>query len=1002
MSFRKPNTPFYLVVGLLISAADSTTGQLGGEIIARALEDINAHSSNITTNVANFHQYDFDDFVEPVTTIQNGRFDMYTEGNQIKFWDDDPSQTTVVEYGETYRAQNYILSSVITYPFTALWWIDEQPINKESNIEVFSLVASSIDASFSSVNGSVEHDGYTLEYTTSQMFGSYSPSICQVFYIIENPVKWNSTVPQEVMLDTPGRPEYSFANTFYAIGDYGKIILGYSLLSKFESGGNGTEVTAQEVESVMSEMIRIIAISDSPNRPVPPPPQEPYRPEQELMVEMLMEDIENIADNITAGVPLWFPYKYDTNDSVIEDGGSDIYDFGNRIRFKKNRDLFKRAKYNQVYYYEDYQFYTRAIHPFVALMWIENQNASEATFTLQVDGNVGADQEGGILRYSSKNLTSGPFQVAYEVYHIHSADDPSVVEVYFTVGSTQVWNSIDSDSLEVISFTDETDEIVNSVRVIGRPQRFLLGYMLLSREGGRIITELQVRSALTTLTRGLGQFDSVVVDKEPENGENEPVDPVNPVNPLDPVDLTNGDIDDTPLIRFMNALATTSDVITQRHVYEWYEYIYDDTQAPVDSIINGGRDMFDVGNQISFIDDQDFVGLAEYDKYYRMQNFEALTRTTQPFFGLMWIRNPSAQNGSYEITVESTLGGNLSGMTSSYEGKVRQNGFGCDYKTFQVFNAQPRPSFCEVFFVIESRRHWNSVVGDTIERIFDFPDGFVMNTLRYTGSPQRVLMGCMLLSRMDGLPILESRIKYSLRSILSALEPPKTTNIDRRNVVISAPNSSLVEVKDDEAFLPNCTVKEVTQSLWKCEVIFRQPVPYSGPQSCVSKVTEFIDCAIQQLGTCEVGDKANILDSFAFPSFNFKFLTDSLRNLTKSLAGGSEPVTAFCFHAPLRLPYPHTVADIPMCNTGVPNQLLSKLTDFLYEFVWARDENDICRAMQSLQHWFLQTARERCDLRLFSGLQLSETGRTYLGTVFAIALREIEQFPLSACGDQLN
>lgn len=46
--------------------------------------DIKTYSSNITRHVENFHQYDFDDFIEPVTSIQNGRFDMFAEGNEVK------------------------------------------------------------------------------------------------------------------------------------------------------------------------------------------------------------------------------------------------------------------------------------------------------------------------------------------------------------------------------------------------------------------------------------------------------------------------------------------------------------------------------------------------------------------------------------------------------------------------------------------------------------------------------------------------------------------------------------------------------------------------------------------------------------------------------------------------------------------------------------------------------------------------------------------------------
>jgi len=48
-----------------------------------ALEDINLYSSKIISHISEFHQYEYDDFIEPVTTIWNGRFGMYNVGNEV-------------------------------------------------------------------------------------------------------------------------------------------------------------------------------------------------------------------------------------------------------------------------------------------------------------------------------------------------------------------------------------------------------------------------------------------------------------------------------------------------------------------------------------------------------------------------------------------------------------------------------------------------------------------------------------------------------------------------------------------------------------------------------------------------------------------------------------------------------------------------------------------------------------------------------------------------------
>ena len=55
-------------------------------------------------------------------------------------------------------------------------------------------------------------------------------------------------------------------------------------------------------------------------------------------------------------------------------------------------------------------------------------------------------------------------------------------------------------------------------------------------------------------------------------------------------------------------------------------------------------------------------------------------------------------------------------------------------------------------------------------------------------------------------------------------------------------------------------------------------------------------------------------------------------------------INTFCFHAPRRARYPHTVENtIPFCGERTLNELVQASIEFYYGYTWARNRMDICR-----------------------------------------------------------
>ncbi|XP_076821125.1 uncharacterized protein LOC143467033 isoform X3 [Clavelina lepadiformis] len=215
-------------------------------------------------------------------------------------------------------------------------------------------------------------------------------------------------------------------------------------------------------------------------------------------LQRIAESITSVAPNLVNLIQDFFMYSYDGSDnSYINDGGSDMYDNGNKVFYK-----IGEMDYVQVIYEKQYtdinngvQLYSMKLHPFVTIMWVSNPSGRTNSFGLKVVSGTGADSNGNFLSYTG-SVSSGNLTCKYQSYNVYGTADPSISEVYFSCYSVELWNSVPPSGFIRASWSSQTDNLVNAVSAQGHPQSFLMGYLLLSRSGGLQISEDQVRAVL--------------------------------------------------------------------------------------------------------------------------------------------------------------------------------------------------------------------------------------------------------------------------------------------------------------------------------------------------------------------------------------------------------------------------------------------------------------------------------------------------------------------------
>ncbi|XP_076803186.1 uncharacterized protein LOC143447129 [Clavelina lepadiformis] len=470
--------------------------------------------------------------------------------------------------------------------------------------------------------------------------------------------------------------------------------------------------------------------------------------EDSCFVDDGLSNIARESSSIVNRIENWYEYIYDGRTSpvgYIQDGGNDMFDRGNTISIFENHTATVETdlEYNRLYSFESFEFNSIVNHPFVALLWVKNENLQRRSYRLEVSGNAGSDASGSITTFSG-NITLGLYSLQYEVFQISGAGDPSICEVYFLVTSEQNWNSTAPLTFEP-SFGSSTDELENSVFITGTPRNVLLGYTLLSRLNGSLISESEIRNASIPVLMALRNVGIRPSCQEQQRGS---------------CYVTDG----------LNMLAQNSSAIVSS-IQDWHYYAYDGEISPEGFIRDGNKDVFDGGNKLSIIHDANgtFDGNVAYNQLYRFEDIEFNSFTGYPFTALMWIKN-SRMSKTYGLKVSGNAGSDGYGFVSTYSGNFTTGSFVLQYEVFQISNATD-PSICEVYFVLSSDAAWESIPPKIFTADFSASTTYATDNRVYvsnvTGS---ILMGYMLFSSQRGRKIPENEIRSALTRVSGILQ----------------------------------------------------------------------------------------------------------------------------------------------------------------------------------------------------------------------------------------
>jgi len=179
--------------------------------------------------------------------------------------------------------------------------------------------------------------------------------------------------------------------------------------------------------------------------------------------------------------------------------------------------------------------------------------------------------------------------------------------------------------------------------------------------------------------------------------------------------------------------------------FDSYKYLYDVTNSSY-KISDGGRDMYDGGNIVSFSVSNGSYSYSEtntlYGEYYSNRDVNAAYTSipSHPFISLLWVGDAN-QDGSFlnaTITVKSNTGADGGGSYSASDTQQLYSGESTLHTAnFQVYNATKftpnnDPSICEVYAVI-GREKWNSYIEGNPTFSYEPETHYLENTFKITG-----------------------------------------------------------------------------------------------------------------------------------------------------------------------------------------------------------------------------------------------------------------------------
>ncbi|XP_078491493.1 uncharacterized protein LOC104266555 [Ciona intestinalis] len=710
--------------------------------VQQSLSAISSYSEQITCQVPNFYKYNYDS----VNQISDGGFDMYDGGNQIYFG--KGQQLVRASYNQTSNFPDYTFSTLATYPFTALMRVNGNTDGQNYNIEVRSNAGADGSGITARNSGWLYPNGYVIHFESFQIYGTQDPTICEVYFQIENNA-WGSNFRSRVILQILGNNQDNVRN-HASISSTSRAMFGYMLLSKRDVRGD--LITENEIRNSLYEMVNLIA---GPGHNLPTPFPMLPKPnvdssttaipatttvDQQTTAATTTTNFANVqaiilalnasSDVITASLPNFHTYTYDGPSTSISDGGSDMYDGGNEIQVLNGTgSVLVNYGFSNTFGNDEYQAANIPGHPFQLGIWVGNERRTLNTLQIRVTSDFGADGSGAETTQSG-NVELGNFRLTYKARQIYNAGDPSVLEVYYVVNNTQQWSSNTDWSFTLtvgISGTarDQNTAMLNSMSNV------FFGYTLLSARNGRFTSDTELAAVMREYLQ--------IISSIPE---------------------TSGYVE-----RSVQAISNFKQQITNQ-VPEFYNYLYDS----VDQISDGGNDMYDGGNQIYFGQGQTLQRVA-YNQTYRLSGHSFATLAIHPFTALMWVTG-NGRSDNYTIEVRSNLGSDGNGQLTRFSGSLNLNNYLVMYRTFQVHGASD-PTVCEVFFLISSPTVLQSSSNPLLDlEVTSTNQNGLINRANVPGSTRNTMFGYLLLSRENGKFIPELVVRNTLYEATNLIMGP--------------------------------------------------------------------------------------------------------------------------------------------------------------------------------------------------------------------------------------
>nr|CAB3263225.1 uncharacterized protein LOC104266555 [Phallusia mammillata] len=775
---------------------------------------------------------------------------MYDDGNEVYFTANGFRREA--NYNQNYNGSGWTFLTLPVHPFIAFFTIATNSRDDSVYIiEVTSNLGADGEGTFQNFSGSLSLNGLFLEFQGIQVFGADDPSVCEVYFYIHTERRSGGIFEFE----SPRQDRQFIRSTAKVRNHLGSGMLGYVLLSTEPD----REITQEELNATMLNVLQLVSVEtiEMPSNVTITNTtisafNTTYIPVRILANATRVFQERLRSANLERHIQNFYSYRYDDRNpqTMISDGGNDMYDDGNMVYFIVD-NVTTLVNYSQIYEGPGYTFSTLPNHPFIAFFTLANFD-DDKVYTIEVRSNLGADGSGTFHNFFG-SLSHNGFILKFKGVQVYGAGDASVCEVYFYI----VQQGPNEGTFEFESPRTDREYIRSIASVRNHTNSGMLGYILLSTEPDRKITKGELNATMLNVLQlvsmdVLGTYSPM---PSPEVSTNTTTTTETTDPKLTKPSPSSGIVDTA-----LRAISSNSESILS-HIPGFYPYKYDGTSY---NIRDGGQDMYDTGNIVKFSSDgTSFTRPINYNTTNVTDTHEIGIFAGHPFTTLAWIKDvgSGSKPGDFRFDVSGHAGADGSGGWEQFNNSIYDGSTEIRYHVAQLHGASD-PSICEVYFVITDQR-W----GPTGHYEFDYPSidssrDRLQTSVRISGTVRNMFFGYTLFS--------DETWKVSQTQVAEALNEMMLVIVGAVEPLLVQPTTQSAA---DELFLSSCTAKVAVNSIFRCDAIFsKQAKRFKGPDSCRSVLDQLFRCVSFQTYQCYQGWKENYFDTLVPSNFNSEVL----------------------------------------------------------------------------------------------------------------------------------